>query len=340
MGPAGEGRPREQEPLVRGKTYDYPALLQERAPGFAQEIGVEKRRERFVQCRAALEALGRKFNEVAPDAVVIIGNDQREFFNAGLTPAITVYRGKTISNVQHLNEDAPGLNIAEPANSPEEGATYPGATELADHILRSLADEDFDLAQSDQTPSGAPRGGIPHAYGFFYHTILQDQTPPSVPIILNVHFPHNTPKVHRCLELGRGLYRAIKSFGGFKRVALMASGGLTHFVIDEDFDRQVIAAMKSGDEDALAKLPESYFKVGTAEIKNWYPVISAMNAAGLHVTTRSTTCRATAPRREPATRCASRTGSEVRLKPDSRLTYWSQMDDCLSGLTASIPVRV
>jgi hypothetical protein len=57
-----------------------------------------------------------------------------------------------------------------------------------------------------------------------------------VPIILNVHFPHNTPKVQRCLELGRALARAIATFDGYKRVALMASGGLTHFVIDEDFD--------------------------------------------------------------------------------------------------------
>ena len=265
----------------RGRTYDFDSLLQARAPGFAHEIGVEKRRARFMQCRSALETLGRTFNEVAPEAVVILGNDQREFFNAGLTPAITVYRGQTISNVQHLNEDQPGLNIAEPANSPAEGALYPGATDLADHILRSLGDENFDLAQSDQTPSGAPRGGIPHAYGFFYHTILQDQTPPSVPIILNVHFPHNTPKLRRCLDLGHGLYRAIKSYTGFTRVALMASGGLTHFVIDEEFDRQVIAAMQTGDEDALAALPESHFKVGTAEIKNWYPVIAAMNAAGL-----------------------------------------------------------
>ena len=186
----------------RGRTYDFDSLLQARAPGFAHETTVEKRRERFMQCRRALEALGRKFNEVAPDAVVILGNDQREFFNPGLTPAITVYRGSQISNVQHLHEDQPGLNIAEPANSPEEGAVYPGATDLADHILRSLGDENFDLAQSEDTPSGAPRGGIPHAYGFFYHTILQDQTPPSVPIILNVHFPHNTPKLRRCLELG------------------------------------------------------------------------------------------------------------------------------------------
>jgi hypothetical protein len=265
----------------RGKTYDYEALLKERAPGFAKEVGVETRRERFAKCRRALEALGKKFNEVSPDAVVILGNDQREFFNPGLTPAITVYRGSKVRNVQHLNEDAPGLNIAEPGNSPAEGAAYPGATALADHILDSLADENFDLAQSDDTPSGAPRGGIPHAYGFFYHSILQDKTPPSVPIILNVHFPHNTPKLHRCLALGHGLYRAIKSFKGFNRVALMASGGLTHFVIDEEFDQAVISAMKKGDEDALAKLPENNFKVGTAEIKNWYPVIAAMNAAGL-----------------------------------------------------------
>ena len=265
----------------RGQTYDFDALLKARAPGFAHETTVEKRRERFMQCRSALETLGRKFNEVAPEAVVILGNDQREFFNAGLTPAITIYRGEQISNVQHLNEDQPGLNIAEPANSPEEGASYPGATELADHILRSLGDENFDLAQSDETPSGAPRGGIPHAYGFFYHTILQDQTPPSVPIILNVHFPHNTPKLRRCLDLGHALYRAITTFSGYKRVALMASGGLTHFVIDEEFDQQIIAGMRTGDEDLLAKLPESHFKVGTAEIKNWYPVIAAMNAAGL-----------------------------------------------------------
>ena len=61
----------------------------------------------------------------------------------------------------------------------------------------------------------------------------------------------------------------------------MASGGLSHFVLDEEFDRTVMAAMKAGDEEALSQLPENVFKVGTAEIKNWYPVIAAMNAAGL-----------------------------------------------------------
>ena len=264
----------------RGKTYDYESLLNARAPGFASEVGVETRRERHKRCRAAMGALRSKFEQVNPDAVVIVGNDQREFFDESLTPSITVYRGAQIRNVQHLHEDTPGLNIAEPGNAPVEGASYQGATALADHILNSLAGENFDLAQSDVTPKSAPRGGIPHAYGFLYHSILGDQPPPSVPIILNVHFPHNVPKNRRCLDLGRALYRAVHEFDGFGRVALMASGGLSHFVIDEELDQQIIKGMAKGDEKALEEIPENVFKVGTAEIKNWYPVIAAMNAAG------------------------------------------------------------
>ncbi len=264
----------------RGKAYDYESLLKERAPGFAKEVELTIRQDRHARCRAAMEVLTRKFAEVAPDAVVILGNDQREFFDADLTPSITVYRGKDIVNLRDPHEPAPGLKIAEAGNAPEEGATYPGSPELASHILDSLANEDFDLAQCDTRPKAAKRPGIPHAYGFLYHSILGDTPPPSVPIILNVHFAHNVPKLGRCLKLGHALARAIRSFQGFKRVALMASGGLTHFVIDEDLDRKVLAAMANGDEQALANLPENVFKVGTAEIKNWLPVIAAMNDEG------------------------------------------------------------
>jgi hypothetical protein len=265
----------------RGKSYDYESLFKERAPGFAAEVEVDVRRERFARCRAAMEELTRKFNEAAPDAVVILGNDQREFFGPDLTPSITIYNGEKIRNVQHLHEGSPGLNIAEVGNAPpDDGTEYPGAPDLANHILQSLAYENFDLAQSSSTPKGSQRHGIPHAYGFLYHSILGDAPPPSVPVILNVHYPYNVPKNQRCLDLGQALQRAIKSFTGYNRVAMMASGGLTHFVVDEELDRTVLTAIERGDEEALARIPESIFKAGTAEIKNWYPVISAMNAEG------------------------------------------------------------
>src|SRR5688500_1891011 len=63
----------------RGKTYDYESLLKERAPGFAREVAIEVRRERHAQCRAAMDRLTQIFKKAAPEAVVIVGNDQREF---------------------------------------------------------------------------------------------------------------------------------------------------------------------------------------------------------------------------------------------------------------------
>ena len=266
----------------RGKTYDYEALLKSRAPGFAHEITVEKRRERFTEvprrARVARQEVQRGRSRCGRDPRQRPAGVLQRGADAGDHDLSRRHDQQRSASERRCARDSTSLN--RPIR-PLKAPPIPARRRFADHILRSLGDENFDLAQSDETPSGAPRGGIPHAYGFFYHTILQDQTPPSVPIILNVHFPHNTPKVHRCLELGRALARAIETFDGFKRVALMASGGLTHFVIDEDFDQTVIAAMKSGDEAALAALPENFFKVGTAEIKNWIPVIAAMNAAGL-----------------------------------------------------------
>src|SRR5215471_14359220 len=263
----------------RGKTYDYESLLSERAPGFSDEVHLEIRRDRHARCQQALDAVGKKFKDVAPDAFVIVGNDQREIFSDDLTPAITVFRGERIQNIRDDKpEVSPGLKIAEVGNCPPEGAAYPGAQELADHIIKSLIDDDFDLTQATTLPKDSARPGIPHAYGFVYHRILADMPPPSVPIIFNVHYEPNRPSVRRCLALGHALRRAINNWNGHKRVALVASGGLTHFVIDEEFDQTVLTAMERGDEDALARLPENYFRVGTAEIKNWLPVIAVMIA--------------------------------------------------------------
>jgi len=157
----------------RGKAYDYESLLHERAPGFAKEIGLETRQERFARCQRALDAVGKKFKETAPDAFVIVGNDQREIFSEDLTPAVTVFRGQQIENIpDHKPEVSPGLKIAEAGNCPPDGATYPGAQGLADHIISTLVADDFDLAQATKLPKDSARLGIPHAYGFVYHRVL------------------------------------------------------------------------------------------------------------------------------------------------------------------------
>ena len=265
----------------RGRVYDFETLLWARAPGFANQTTLDIRQERYWRCQKAMDTLANKFREAAPDALVVVGNDQREIFSDSLTPAITVYRGEEIHNIPFMKEEqSPGLAVAEHGNCPSGGAVYPGATELADHLIESLIEADFDVAESSALPRSVLRPGIPHAFGFVYHRLLGNAPPPSVPIIFNVHYPPNRPLARRCLALGRAVREAIKSWEGHRRVVLIASGGLSHFVIDEALDERVLAAMESRSDDTLARLPEELFRAGTAEIKNWLPVVAAMNAEG------------------------------------------------------------
>jgi hypothetical protein len=270
----------------RGGTYDYAGLRAAREPGFADQIDLETWRSRHARCRTALAALARTFRDAGPDVAIVVGNDQRELFHDDVTPAMTIYCGDEIENIP-LSPDqrakmAPGLAVAEEGHCPPGGATYPGAPELARHIIRSLVEQEFDVAQSSVLPGhGAARHGIPHAYGFVYRQVMGDRPPPSVPVILNVGVPFNQPTVRRCQAFGRALRLAVASWEGPARVAFVASGGLTHFVIDEDLDRRVLAGLERGDDAMLANLPEDVFRSGTAEIKNWITVASAMGAADL-----------------------------------------------------------
>ncbi|MGH9566166.1 MAG: protocatechuate 3,4-dioxygenase, partial [Candidatus Angelobacter sp.] len=98
--------------------------------------------------------------------------------------------------------------------------------------------------------------------------------------VLNTFYPPNQPSVARCYDFGKSLLRAIESWKSDARVALIASGGLTHFVVDEDVDNAVMDALKSRKIEGVAKLGEPIFQAGTSEIKNWVPVAGAMADLG------------------------------------------------------------
>jgi hypothetical protein len=117
-----------------------------------------------------------------------------------------------------------------------------------------------------------------------YRRIMRDQPVPSVPVLINTFYPPNQPTVRRCYEFGKSIVRAIQSWQSDARVALIASGGLTHFVIDEHFDEAFLNALRQGSIEEVAAFGEAYFQSGTSEIKNWVPVAGAMSALGLEPT--------------------------------------------------------
>jgi 3-O-methylgallate 3,4-dioxygenase len=117
-----------------------------------------------------------------------------------------------------------------------------------------------------------------HAFAFIQRRIAGSLRVPLLPIFVNTYYPPNTPSAARCFALGRALGAAIATFPGDLRVAVAASGGLSHFVIDEALDRRVLAALESGDTAVLTGEGEPLFRSGSSEIKNWITVAGMLAA--------------------------------------------------------------
>ena len=50
---------------------------------------------------------------------------------------------------------------------------------------------------------------------------------------------------------------------------MIASGGLSHFVIDTELDRRVLDGLAKSDRETLTTLPTSKLQSGSSEILNW-----------------------------------------------------------------------
>lgn len=263
-------------------TYDFESLIELRKDeNLARQCSLDERVRRHAACQRAIAQMADKFAEIAPDAAVIIGNDQHELFLDDVIPAFTVYWGETIVNEPASPAQAammpPGIHEAEWGHNPPHRTEYPGLPELGLKIIEGAIAEGFDVAQSTRLPEHPNHwsSGIPHAFGFIYRMIMRDKVIPSVPIITNTFFPPNQPTARRCFEFGRLIGKVIRSWESDKRVAVFGSGGMSHFVIDEEFDHMFFEAFRDRDVKTLTSIDEGYFQSGTSELKNW------ISAAGI-----------------------------------------------------------
>ncbi len=274
----------------RGKTYDWDGLKTLRqSENLANEARLERRQERLRRAHQSLEELAQMFEGVKPDVAVIVGNDQHELFDDSITPAFTVFWGESIENVPRSRDQIArlpaGIHIADHGHVPPRTEIYPGAPELGLRIIEHAIADNFDVAHSrilhKVDPEHSILSGIPHAYGFVYRQIMKDKVIPSVPIILNTFYPPNQPKVRRCFAFGQSIGRAIKSWPEDCKVVVIGSGGLSHFVVDPEFDRAFLEALGNNDVDGLAKPGEALYQSGTSECKNWIVAAGILSTTSL-----------------------------------------------------------
>jgi hypothetical protein len=272
------------ELCYREGTYDFQQLYELRKdPYFAEQNKLAVRTERYNRCQKALDQLGETFKKVQPDVVVIVGDDQREWFQEETQPSFAVYCGDQVINYA-IDDPAGegrgdrGLTHAVLQYHPTgKDVTYdvPGA--LSRHMVRSANDDEFDVAFLGEQPKGkeGPRN-VGHAYGYVAMRLLKDRVPPMVPVLANTYYPPNQPTPKRCYEFGKSLGRAIRSWDQDLRVAVCASGGMSHFVLDEEFDHRMINALRDRDEKTLFAEPNIHFRSGTSEVKNWIIMAGAL----------------------------------------------------------------
>ncbi|MBM2810764.1 MAG: protocatechuate 3,4-dioxygenase [Chloroflexi bacterium] len=243
---------------------DIPKMIEERASWIGKELQPEVFERRHNSCQAAIETLARTLREVNADVAVVVGDDTHEvFMPEDHIPPIDIFWGDELEHIPHFSrEENLKPNI------------WKGEPSLGRHMVESLVGDAFDISHTRAIAEGRHIG---HAFDFVYGRIMQNKVPPHVPLFLNTYYPPNRPTVKRCYALGRSLRRAIESWDSEKTVAVIATGGLSHLVIDEELDQACISAMQAKDADRLAALPEEKLIHGTSEFRNWVVTAGAMH---------------------------------------------------------------
>ncbi len=272
----GERDRKKTDLWFRNKMWTFDELAAHRGhQNFAQYYTLEERTARLGRCRAALDELRRVYKEHKPDVAIILGKDQKEIF-IDVSPSMAIFMGDTIENGPPQR----------PVYAPDHHVTYPGHPELALHLINAFQEEGFDMTEVLKWPVNTwmkpgPSYAVPHAYGFIYHQIMEDNVPPNVPIIMNCFYPPNQPSMKRSINFGKTLLKAIESWDSNKTVAIIASGGLTHFVCDEELDATFLKLFKNWDFDGLEKIDNRSYQSGTSEVKLYVPVMVAASQNGL-----------------------------------------------------------
>ncbi|HET9490860.1 MAG TPA: hypothetical protein VFR64_14050 [Methylomirabilota bacterium] len=219
--------------------------------------------EQQQEARRALGELRRRLEAARPDVVLAFSNDHLLNWPINNIPEFTVGIGP-----EHVG----------PAEWYDEWLALgryriPGHPALARYVVnegarRRLA---FAYLRQMQFDDGI---SVP------MHYLNPEGRTALVPITMNCTVPP-IPTPERCYQVGLVLRDMLKAWPGPERIAILATGGLSHepggpryFWVDEEFDRWFLDLLKKGDHQTLLRectleRMEQAGSGGTAELNAW-----------------------------------------------------------------------
>ena len=253
--------------------YDYNEMLAKAKPGMEAEIALEKRQERGAALLVALDKLREQVAAADVDVILVVSNvhQVRHEESQAVFGVLRAERFPVRIKTGEPFDPASRFRAERPKPKTEE---HVGSPALANHLIEGLVERGFDISCTDTLAEGT---AVDEAFAFVYDLLPEGSTVPIVPFQLSRYRPYQATPA-RCVALGRALREVIESWDADLRVGLLASGGLSHQVIDEELDGRVIKGLTSCDLDDLAKLDRDRLNgaPGTPEILNWVTVAAAM----------------------------------------------------------------
>jgi 3-O-methylgallate 3,4-dioxygenase len=283
-GPTVQSPPEKWAKLGEGDAFDprfdYQSLLKAAPAGLDKEITPEVQQRRDAAKTLALGKLTRIIKNAKPDVIVVVSNIHR-VEKTGHHPVFGIMRAASFPTAkmsERLFE--PEARKHKLDDEKDKYHVYkvdserPGHPALATYLVNGLIEDGFDVSTHDNFAQGAP---LDDAFAFVDKWLFDNVPIPIVPFIISRDLP-NQATAARCDDLGKALRKRINEWPEKARVGLIASGGLSHQVVDEELDKQVIKALENGDEATLRKLPRDRLNKapGTPEILNWVTVAAAM----------------------------------------------------------------
>jgi 2,3-dihydroxyphenylpropionate 1,2-dioxygenase len=209
---------------------------------------------------AAFAVLRNDFEQAKPDVLIVVANDQFVNFFWNNIPTFFVTIGDEVKGQftrHHFH--------------------YRNHKELGKQIIRAGMEKGIDFSFGEHIE-------LQHTQNVPLHFLLPEPKIPILPIYVNT-WVDPAPSPGRCYRVGE-LVRAVAD-DSKERVAILATGGLSHFPgsprigeIDETFDHKLLEVMRDGKGRSLVEYSvQDLLQAGDTEFLNWMVVIGAIGDA-------------------------------------------------------------
>jgi aromatic ring-opening dioxygenase catalytic subunit (LigB family) len=216
----------------------------------------------------AFAHLNRALKAAAPDVLVIVATDHMMTFSYEAVPVFAIGTGDAFPSWGE-------------AGTPKR--TFRGHGDFGDAVVEGMIAGDFDVVSVGEMR-------LDHAFSCPLSFLMRDIDIPILPIYVNCTVPP-LPSHARCRAFGARLGQVIRAQAAAPRVALVGTGGISHWVgmpqtgqINDGFDRRFLDLFEAGDLDAIVALDSDRVIAdagnGAAEIRNWLIAAAATGGTG------------------------------------------------------------